>query len=109
MRSARSSARDSRDDSRSARAEDSSGESAAEVRERMRRYEVKRGRVDCSWERTSLLFHSQYRRVFERKTYMDILLDLEEGVLLVRGGHHPARCLLRINYYFFVAKRPVRF
>ena len=55
-RSARSSAREVSEDSRSARAEASSGEVAAVVSERMRRYEVKRERADWSWLRTSLLF-----------------------------------------------------
>jgi hypothetical protein len=37
------------------RAEASSGEEAALARERMRRYEAKRGRAEESWLRTSLL------------------------------------------------------
>jgi len=45
-RSARSSAREDRALSRSERADASSGEEALVARERMRRYEVKRGRVD---------------------------------------------------------------
>ena len=53
-RSARSSASDERAASRSERADASSGDVAEVVRERMRRYEVKRGRVEASWERTSL-------------------------------------------------------
>jgi len=54
-RSARSSAREPRADSRSSRAEASSGEEGEVESERMRRYEAKRGRVDESCARTSLL------------------------------------------------------
>lgn len=53
-RSARSSTREESAASRSVRAEASSGDVAAEARERIRRYEANRGRVEESWVRTSL-------------------------------------------------------
>src|SRR3569833_761960 len=58
-RSAKSSASDDRADSRSVRAEASSGDEAAVVRERMRRYDAKSGRADASCARTSLLRRPQ--------------------------------------------------
>ena len=88
-RSARSSAREVREASRSARAAASSGEVAEVVRERMRRYEVKRGRVDWSWVRTSLFgFVAVSESVWRSGMQSEgkdghALLDLEERVLVV--------------------------
>lgn len=53
-RSARSSAREESALSSSVRADMSSGEVEDEARERMRRYDAKRGRMEEIWLRTSL-------------------------------------------------------
>lgn len=57
----------------------------------MRRYEVKSGRVEESWERTSLLKKIYSISTFEfdnldggNRKVGSALLDLEEGILLVR-------------------------
>ena len=91
-RSERSSAREDSAASRSERAETSSGEDEVAFRDRMRRYEEKRGRVWVRALRTSLSRGRGNLLVAAEEIWgqwrEDALLDLEERILVVGGGHH---------------------